>query len=340
MNIGIVTIYDAYNYGSFLQAFAMQEFLKLKGHEVVILDCSLSVKSIVSRKYLAKSLKRSMLKLRRFCAYRKDWKLLSIQHIRSISNLDVVIIGSDEVWNIDNESFEHVKQFYGIDCRARRIITYGPSLGYATKDSYKLYPELIEAIKQNIGQFYVRDAFTEEFLKSFVNKKIKRVCDPTLLLYDRWMEYAKTFSLEYKYLVYYSYKDNTPFKDYIKRFAKEHNLKIVTVGFAYKWCDEQLIVTPREFLSLINQAQFVVTSTFHGTVFSSLLKKRFVVIHPAVKVMDYLHLLDIKKLCTLENGYAAFSNMLMEDIDYEAIEKKIHQLCTDSGKCIDEGLLN
>ena len=38
MKIGIVTIYDAYNYGSFLQAFALQEFLINEGHEVYILD--------------------------------------------------------------------------------------------------------------------------------------------------------------------------------------------------------------------------------------------------------------------------------------------------------------
>ena len=45
MKIGIVTIYDAYNYGSFLQAFALQEFLINEGHEVYILDFSVSLKS-------------------------------------------------------------------------------------------------------------------------------------------------------------------------------------------------------------------------------------------------------------------------------------------------------
>lgn len=340
MKIGIVTIYEAYNYGSFLQAFAMQEFLKSKGNEVLILDCSTSLKSIISRKYLAKSFKRSVLKLRRFLAYRKDWKLLNIHILKKILILDVAIIGSDEVWNIDNKSFEHAKQFYGIDCHAKHIIAYAPSVGYATKESYRAYPELIEALKQNVDRFYVRDSFTEEFLKSFVKKEIKRVCDPTILLYDKWLEYAKPLSLGYKYLIYYSYLEDTPFKGYIKRFAQEHDLKIVVVGFAYKWCDKQLIVTPREFLSLVNQAQFIVTSTFHGTVFSTLLKKKFVVIHPASKVVDYLNMLEIDRLCTLDVSYSTFSAMLEKNIDYEMIGEKFRQLRTYSEECINDGLFN
>ena len=76
-----------------------------------------------------------------------------------------------------------------------------------------------------------------------------------------------------KYMIYYSYLDDTPFKEFIKKFAKENDLKLIVVGFDYKWCDDQIIVTPRQFLSVMKHAQYVVTSTYHGTVFSTLLKK-------------------------------------------------------------------
>ena len=339
MKIGIVTIYDAYNYGSFLQAFALQEFLINEGHEVYILDFSVSLKSRIARKYLAKNIKRTVLKLHRYFVYRKDWKLLNIKRGNKIEQIDLMIVGSDEVWNIDNESIEHIKQFYGIDCAAKQIIAYAPSLGYATGTSYKKYPEFVNGIKNNISAFYMRDAFTEEFVKRIIKKETRKVSDPTILLYDRWEEFMQGYPMQIeKYMIYYSYLDDTPFKEFIKKFAKENDLKLIVVGFDYLWCDDQIIVTPRQFLSVLKHAQYVVTSTYHGTVFSTLLKKKIVVIHPSIKVIDYLEQIGLKKISFLESGYDNFSKFLLDDIDYDLVWDKLNTLREFSVHCINENL--
>lgn len=321
MKIGIITIFDAYNYGSFLQAFAMQTFLKEKGHEVFLIDVRETLKSRISQKYLAKSVSRTILKLRRFFNYRKDWKMLHITSKSACPELDLCIIGSDEVWNIENPSFDHSLLFYGTGIKSKDIIAYAPSLGYSTIESYKDREDLLSSIKSNISWFGARDGFTESFLHTIGVNHVQRICDPTILLYDKWRLFETERIVNEPYLIYYSYQGNTPFEHYIKRFAQEKGLKIISVGFDYKWCDLQIIASPREFLSLIRGASYVVTSTFHGTLFSTMYEKKFIEVHPARKVIDFLEQIGLNKIPTLEDGYVAFRDLLEENIDYERIKK-------------------
>ena len=322
MKICIETIYDGYNYGCFLQAYALQSFLKEKGYEVVLLDHS-TFKSRIVRRYFAKSIKRTILKIKRYRVFHKSWQRLIIERFDKKSNYDLTIIGSDEVWNIENNSFDHRSQFYGIDCNSKRVITYGPSLGFSTYESYNNYPLLVDSIKNRISSYCVRDSFTESFLNKIGINDIKRVADPTILYYKSWNELRGHTSIESDYLIYYSYLDNTPFKEHILKFAKGKKLRIVTVGFDYAWCDESIIVNPFEFLDLMANAKYIVTSTFHGSVFSILFKKQFVVVHPNAKVIELLKHFDLSVLAPDECSSDSFSEILNTPIDYKVIGDRI-----------------
>ena len=122
--------------------------------------------------------------------------------------------------------------------------------------------------------------------------------------------------------------------DSTKDIAHKYTDKV----YDYKWCDDQIIVTPRQFLSVMKHAQYVVTSTYHGTVFSTLLKKKFVVIHPSIKVIDYLEQIGLKKISFLESGYDNFSKFLLDDIDYDLVWDKLNTLREFSVHCINENL--
>lgn len=331
MKIGVITIFDAYNYGSFLQAFAMQEFLEQNGHEVYMVDVRSNLKSIIAQKYFAKSFKRSILKLRRFFAYRMDWKRLNIASSRQYPELDVALIGSDEVWNIENESFDHSLLYYGVIPKAKKVIAYAPSLGYSTFKSYENREYLCASIRENIKWFGTRDLFTESFLKDIGISEVNRVCDPTILLYGRWKIFEKPVIPQIgPYLIYYSYKEDTPFKGLIKRFAKEKGLKIISLGFDYKWCDYQIIASPFEFLSWVNAASYVVTSTFHGTLFSTMYKKKFIEVEPARKVIDFLDQIDLSRVADINSGYEAFKCKLEEEVDYGRVDRKFEVMRSSS----------
>ena len=328
MNVGIITIFDAYNYGSFLQAYAMQSFLEQNGHKVYMIDVRTNLKSVIVQKYFAKSIKRSLLKLRRFIAYRNDWKKLNIVSCTKYPNLDIALIGSDEVWNIENQSFDHSPLYYGEIPRANKIIAYAPSLGYSTLQSYNRHNEFISSIGKNITWFGARDGFTESFLKHIGISSINRVCDPTILMYDKWknVENTNTKLPQEPYLIYYSYKEATPFKDIILQYAKEKGLKVVSVGFDYKWCDSQIIASPFDFLSLVKNASCIVTSTFHGTLFATMYQKKFIEVEPARKVVDYLDQIGIHRIANISAGYESFKSILDSDINYSEILEKFESM--------------
>lgn len=323
MKIGIFTIFDAYNYGSFLQAFAMQSFLTDRGHQVYMIDVRDSLKSVFAQKYFAKSISRSILKLKRWYAYHNDWRLLNIVSLNDYPELDLAVIGSDEVWNIENPSFTHASQYYGIDIKARNIIAYAPSLGYSTDNSYDVYPHLRNGIVSNISWIGARDEFTRKFAEEIGHSSINMVCDPTLLLSGEWQKYEQEVQINEPFVIYYSYQEDTPFKKYIQCFAKEYNLRVASVGFNYKWCDNQAIVSPTQFLSLVRRSSCIITSTFHGTVFSTLYNKPFVQVHPARKAVDYLTQLGMNRTTNIEEGYDNFKNKLLHPIDYNAINNEI-----------------
>lgn len=94
---------------------------------------------------------------------------------------------------------------------------------------------------------------------------------------EDWEALLPKVNSDSKYVVYYSYLDDSPMKNYILRFAKENRLKVVIAGFDYSWGDQKRMVSPLGFLTLLKNAEYVFTSTFHGSVLSTILQKKIMV---------------------------------------------------------------
>lgn len=317
MRIGVETIYDSYNFGCFLQAYGLQNYLRSLGHDAFVYDHS-GLKDLIKRRYFAKSIKRTILKLKRYNVFSQSWKQLDVRQFKETSYVDLTIIGSDEIWNIENCSFAHIPQFYGIGNKSKKVMTYGPSLGFSTIDSYRDKAELLQGLL-SIQKHCVRDSFTEDFLHKIGVDDVERICDPTFLIYDKWNSLRQPSPVKGDYLLYYSYCEDTPFRDYIKQFAKDNDLKVVVAGFDYKWCDEQIICNPFEFLDLMANAKYVVTSTFHGSIFSIIFRKNFVTIHPNVKVTDLTGHYGINNNFDSPDDYTTFASILQNNIDYNKV---------------------
>lgn len=315
MKIAIVTIYSALNYGSYLQAFAMQKTLERLGHDVAMLDCSnmglyKKIRSIIS-------IREPIFYLKRFFAYKKDWEKLNIT--RAVDEYyDAVIVGSDEVWNI-NGHFEHWPQYLGEKINSANLIAYAPSIGFIKPEELINDKRFVEGIK-NFDMICPRDIVTRDISLKLSNKVTERVVDPTLLVLDDWDKLVPKLKIKDKYIVYYSYLNNTPMKDYIKNFAKRNNYKIIVAGFNHKWGDKIMMVTPLEFLSLIKGAEYVFTSTFHGSVLSTIMKKKLVVRPSGQKVIDYLKMVGLEcRQFVDEMEYEDFEKIALESIDYNRV---------------------
>lgn len=343
MKAGILTWYDVLNYGSAFQAYALQELLKENGADAEILlhdrkmpdyfGNKLNEKSIIGiLRWLrnqtparSKYRKETKAKFDSFIEFRNDY--LNITNHYSTTDVDVVFIGSDQIFDINGMFYPF--QFGGnVSCE--KINTYAPCFGETTYDKLIVsshYEEICNNIKK-LNAVNARDENTKTILKNILNKDIDIVLDPTLLYsFKKEKEKWNKRLIDDKYCLIYTWGGFTvtsEFAESCKRFAKENDLKLVSVGERRDWCDIQYAsASPIEFFELFMYADMVLTNMFHGTCFSILMGRpfySFVMPHNENKLGGLLQFLNldsqIVKNC--ENLKIQIPN-----IDYNAVNKTL-----------------
>lgn len=344
MKIGVVTVHDSSNFGSILQAFGLKKTLEKMGHDVYFIKTR-------SRKELykiflgkSKNIKKYFYNKKKYKVFMQDieeFKEISLEDIQNNPELvDLLIIGSDELWNVDTPVFRN-EYFYGISMKVNRKITYAISSGSATYERLKNYPNLIQGIKE-IDNIFVRDKLTGENVKKITGKDPEFTCDPTFLV--DISEFKKKYDnpIKDKYLLIYSYSYSEKQKEYIVRYARENKLKIVSAGLFNSWCDKNINCSPLEFSEVICGAEAVVTTTFHGTIFSILNKKQFVSFSGKQKTKDVLEKTNLTDaIFNEEDSYENFKLHFTKKLDFneaynrilsmreESLEKLRRELCKE-----------
>ena len=126
-----------------------------------------------------------------------------------------------------------------------------------------------------------------------------------------------------------------------KDFAKKHGLKLVSVGFSYHWCDYSILCSPLEFCAVMEKAKYVITTTFHGSIFSVLNHKQFLSIPLSGKTNDILKRLGLSDIAV---SFDELSESVMEEklfktnIDYNAVDEKINIMKMASARLLEERL--
>lgn len=350
MKIGILTHHYIKNYGAFLQVYALQETLKKEypNDEIYVINY-INLKHLLINiagwfRFNPKkdTLKKYFEKIKIpfiFSAIERKYLQTTkrVYNSRQINRLsfDVIIIGSDEVWNYDDKkSYNSIKFGYGLNCK--NIITYAPSAGKSNID--KIPKEAIEGLN-NIKCFSARDDLSEEIVKKFTNKKCTRVLDPTLIYeFPTYSSKIVDRLKKEKYILMY-YCDNLPkeFKETIQNYAQKNNLKIYGAGEYKKWFDEFPIdINPFEWVEMFKNAELIFTGTFHGTVFSIKSKKQF---------FNYLtNKSRIKKVNSLLSEFNIQNRQIpkeidkYEKIDYELVNKKIREVSQKSKDYLNKSI--
>ena len=297
MKVGIMTMHRVENYGSYLQAYGLRKVIESMGHSVEFVDYEVEStipSQSMSRKFKTLSKIKSTFKMilpsyrkyrsqqihlnqtfSDFCnAYRNNF--LPEMDVYSKKNycakVDTLIIGSDEVFNCtqDNQSVGFSRQLFGKDNRANCLISYAASFGSTTLQKLNDYG-IAEEIKQHLKGFNgisVRDKNSVEIVESLCNVTPIKNIDP-VLLYE-FPEVNDIKINEDNYIIVYAYAGRIKEDEasQIKKFAKKHNKKILCMGFYQPFCDKYILASPLEVLAYIKKADFVITDTFHGTVFS------------------------------------------------------------------------
>lgn len=351
MRIGILSMQQVRNYGSFLQAFALKSTLESMGHQCEFVDIEPGVilpglernlsyfaKKAYQRYFNFTALKslRSRLKYTKIYQDRFDKEFLDELGVynHTFSNYDMVVIGSDEVFNFNQHtSYGLTAQLYGDVKNAKKVISYAGSFGTTTIDVIDKFGvrDTIANAMNKMDAISVRDTNSVEVVKSLLGKDPSFNVDP-VIIFD-YQKHIKEPDLK-DYIIVYSYPNRISGKEEIsaiKQFAKQKGKKLISICFYFPWCDETIIPHPFEVLGYIKNADYVVTDTFHGCVMSMKYNKQFVAFSRSSNSQKLTSLL---KQFNLSDRICDKPELLVQTmetaIDYEEINKIIAEQTSKS----------
>jgi len=335
MKVGILSMQQITNYGSFLQAYGLKSIIENLGHEVEFIN-------IVPGEQLPQY------KISRFHKYKLLWKRLWVKHplkqLKCTLNLhrrfdnefkpelgvipennnnhfDVVVIGSDEVFNIAQTTwFGFSPQLFGEGLNADRIISYAGCFGATT---LKKLDELgiknrVKNLLKNFDAISIRDENSRDVVGTLTGKDPQLNVDPVIAYtFDKEIRLPE---ISDRFLLVYTYpgRMNNPEEvEAIKCYAKKNNLKIISNANYFDWVDEVVTPHPFEVMGYFKKAECVVTDTFHGAVMSLKFNKQFAVI---VRGMNSNKLTFLLKQFSLDNQIVndttILESVLKKSIDY------------------------
>lgn len=327
--VGICTLHDASpNFGATLQAFSLQQVVKKMGYDVEFLkfkepqkkqkrEIKLRLKKCYPNPKFTPVDTRKIEINSKITDSSKYLNICEEIYNPEKHNYDSIILGSDELWNLKNPSFIHEKEYYGYGLNCNNVFTYAPSSNGTDK---KLFDEYFknEINLDNIKRFSARDKGTSKFIKEVTGADAELVLDPTLLM-ENFDEYAVEPEDE-GYILIYDYKVLPDRKEKIQQLAKSKNLKIYSIGFYNAWADRNINADIFEFLGYVKKASYIVTATFHGTLFSIIFEKQFATTAGnSTKINDILERLNLKSrdITNVKN----IEHLIDELIDYSEVEK-------------------
>ncbi|RSX51756.1 Polysaccharide pyruvyl transferase [Bifidobacterium goeldii] len=306
-NIGLITYHSAYNYGSVLQALATQLAVSNFGYDVKVIDyrphlgdvfyktlyrthdgLSTLLADLTMLPVANKRLKRNTL----FESFIQKNLNLTSDRFENPSDLsllrdsfDLVISGSDQIINKHSNELEKAEWSamdpYLLTWTNSPKITYASSP--ATMTDAEL--ELIAPKLKNFKHISVREENANKRLSNVTDKKITTVCDPTLLIRPKeWRKFSHTLTNKKKYILFYSLirpKRSFPIFSRLSQLSVRTGLPVYILtplaGFVppNKHLVNVLASGPAEFLSLVDNAEMVITDSYHGTLFSINFNKDF-----------------------------------------------------------------
>ena len=183
----------------------------------------------------------------------------------------------------------------------------------------------ISARLKNFKAIGLRENLMIPYVKEHTSAPVQKVIDPTLLLTpEEYEPITEDRIIEDKYLLLYSRRYSPEMEAYAEKLAKENGWKIVEISLRATNADKGHIMFYQagveEFLSLVKNAEFVVTNSFHGMIFSVQMKKQFAGFSRDqcnTKIDELLTLFGLKD-CLYVTGKEQYS-----DIDYDAVHKRI-----------------
>lgn len=345
--IGIITIHSDYHYGAALQAFATAKVLVDKGYSAKIIDYIKIPSNLPNFNIINKVLYYllSFIRIKNFKSFLKpvlsNKKYHSLDEIMNSFNedFDIILTGSDQVWNPLHSGLNRLNPAYFAafaDNAKYKKVAYASSLG-----NHKFTEDEIPMVKEWLGAYKhlsTREVYGKQQLESILDTKVSIVVDPTLLLdKESWQGVARrpTKKINFKYVLVYNVGSTI---EHDAKFAKHiaNKLGCKVVFMSIKWTTKENIDVniphcgPAEFVWLFANAEFIVTSSFHGVAFSVNLNKNFInVLNPKSPQRTHQLLSSVALAERTINSIEEIDNLDL-NIDYIFPNQLLEKQRTDS----------
>lgn len=366
MRIKTITCHNVYNYGASLQAFALSSFLRKCGNEVEVIDYMPSyIRRNLSLWAIGKKWDRNLFFRIAFYCYvvpirllqkrtRKKFHIYNSRYLKltkrynSFEELvtdppvaDVYFCGSDQIWNPQIEN--GLDPAFYLDFAPATSIKASYAASFSVSNLDNKYKGFIKNELQKMDFISVREKTGVAIINDLgIDKTAINVLDPVFLIEpEQWK--SMTYIPKYNnYILVYDQENSKAIKEIALYMSNKMNKKVIAFKDLYPrhYADIQIrYADPIDFISLIANADLVITNSFHCSAFSILFEKDFFVIprtHQKVnsRMSDLLQRLNI-------TGHM-FSNIeSVKDtapIDYTKVKKLLERPKNISKEYIQEVL--
>ena len=361
--IGILTYHTGYNYGASLQAYALQTVVKRMAGNCEIINFE-PLRFVASREMFSRRPKRlkEVIKILTRVPY---WNALHERQalfdkftnecfnisplyrteqevIDHATDYDCIICGSDQIWNLSQKDAPAANPLFFLNFpKKQRRISYAASFGHWVKEAHNHEDVFLPWLRQ-FDSVAVRETSGVDYVRSR-GIDCTLTLDPTVLLDAKDYDViCRERLVNGKYVLMFGWNTNKDLINAAKKVGRRLNLPVYNIvppprgmGSGIR---RKLDVGPREFLSMIKHAEFVVTNSFHGTAFSVTYKKPFISLvtgKPDLRMQSLLGQLGLSKnLSTLED----FDLEACLATDFSNVDEKKAILREDSIKYLKKAL--
>ncbi|WP_406683885.1 polysaccharide pyruvyl transferase family protein [Seonamhaeicola sp. MEBiC1930] len=367
MKIKTITCHEVYNHGASLQEYALLKYLQNSGHDAETIHYKphylsnhfnlfrvsngFYKKNIVLKFiYLTIKLPTRLKSLKR----KKSFDNFSKLYIKSTSKLyktnadlktnipeaDAYICGSDQIWN---SFFDNGKDpaFY-LDFVPNNKLKISYAASFAIDELEESIKHFVKEKISRLNAISVRESSGINILNNLGIQNCTQVLDPVFLLdKENWLPLMSNNKEPKPYVFVYDFDSNPLIKQMALKLKKEHNWNIVTVNENINYANKNYFLKgPDIFLSLVYNASFVISNSFHAVAFSIIFQKDFVVFNRLYKIntrmRDMLDSIGLRQLLMLDENMV--NKHKINNINYKITQTHLDNLKQTSKQFLENAL--
>ncbi|MBQ8824323.1 MAG: polysaccharide pyruvyl transferase family protein [Ruminococcus sp.] len=357
---GIITFHKSYNYGSALQAFALQKFVNDNFGTATVIDYIQKhdfeqyklfrirlykyhwTSFIADLVYFNKNLKRK----NNFTKFlNKNIPITSKRYydVKNMTELnkafDIFICGSDQIWNPACTDGAEPAYFLEFVAPGKKKIAYAPSMGHVSFENDELAD--IKSFLSSFDAVSVREKSVSSLLQSLTDKKVEVTIDPTLLLTKKEYETILSECTDKNYIFVYMLEYSEDLIKYAQQQSEKTGKKIIYISKkkerTYKKAKNVFGIGPDSFLSYLRNADYVITNSFHATAFSIIFEKKFCTFRTE---KSFSRMVDLLEILGLESRLSHKNFSLDAEIEYEKVKERLELFRKNSINFLKENMMN